>query len=93
MIVDTAFVMVEMQRRSVIIRIMNTLKRYAGTCAILVLAGIIVFGASTAMGQSKTPQPPEIKEGLPWMAVVYSLVALAGICVIAFKNPKRTQSH
>ena len=77
---------------------MNKLKRYARTSAALVLAGVLVFGGSTALGQSRSDKvsnaaaTPTIKVARPWMAVVYSVVALAGICVVAFKNPKRTHS-
>ena len=85
-----------MLRAAVIIASMNKLKRYARTCAVLVLAGMLVFGGSTALGWSKSDkvsnEPPTIETSRPWMAVVYSVVALAGVCVVAFKNPKRTHS-
>jgi len=81
--------MVEMLCGSVIIEVMNTLKRYATTCAVL-MAGMIVLVESTAMGRSNVPRAPEIEPSLSYMVILYSLVALAGICVIAFKNPKRT---
>jgi hypothetical protein len=81
--------MVEMSCGSVIIEVMNTLKRYATTCAALMAVAIVLVG-STAMGASKAPSPPVIEPSLSYMVIIYSLVALAGICVIAFKNPKRT---
>ena len=75
---------------------MNKLKRYVRTCAILVLVGVLAFGGATALGSSKSNKisntPPKIKASQPWMAAVYSVVALAGICVVAFKNPKRTHT-
>ena len=76
---------------------MNKLKRYARTCAVLVLAGVLMFGGANALGSSRSNKrsnrPPEIKAGQPWLASVYAVVALAGICVVAFKNPKRTRSN
>jgi cytosine/uracil/thiamine/allantoin permease len=85
--------MVEMLCGSVIIKCMNKFKRYAGRCAVLVAAGVIVFGQSLASGAPKTGQAPIIKESLSWLVILYSLLALAGICVIAFKNPRRTQTR
>jgi hypothetical protein len=66
-------------------------------CAILVLVGILAFGGSTALGQAKKSrrkaanQPPVIKDGQSWIVITYSVAALAGVCVVAFKNPKRKQ--
>jgi hypothetical protein len=72
---------------------MNKLKRYAGTLVVLVMTGVLVFGGSTALGAPKrSKEAPKIKASMPWTAVMYSVVALAGICVVAFKNPKRTRS-
>ena len=71
---------------------MNKLKRYAGTLVVLVMTGVLVFGGSTALGAKRSKETPEIKTAMPWMAVVYSVVAFTGICVVAFKNPKRTHS-
>ena len=78
---------------AVIIGGMNKLKRYAGTFAVLMVTGVLMFGGSTAFGKSKVSKvAPKIKASMPWTAVMYSVVALAGICVVAFKNPKRTRS-
>jgi hypothetical protein len=72
---------------------MNKLKRYAGTFAVLVVTGVLMFGGSTAFGKSKVSKgAPKIKTTMPWTAVVYSVVALTGICVVAFKSPRRTRS-
>ena len=70
---------------------MSKLKRYVGTCAVVVLLGVLTLGASSAFGDALPNKPPEIKDGTPWLASVYSAVALAGICVVAFKNPRRTR--
>ncbi|MBT3198865.1 MAG: hypothetical protein HN350_03020 [Phycisphaerales bacterium] len=75
---------------------MKKLQRYARACAVLVLVGVLSLGGSTAIGAAKPAKPsksqPVAKAETPWMAVIYSVVALAGICVVAFKNPKRTQT-
>ncbi len=74
---------------------MNKLKQYAGTCAAIVLVCVLALGGATALGakSDKTSKnAPRIKAGQPWLASVYSVVALAGICVVAFKNPKRTHT-
>jgi hypothetical protein len=77
---------------------MDNPKRYVKnvkTCAILLLVGVLVLTGVTALGAKTVggkPTPPNIKASQPWMAVVYSVVALAGICVIAFKDPKRMRS-
>ncbi|MCP4376873.1 MAG: hypothetical protein GY794_11935 [bacterium] len=74
---------------------MDNPKRYVKTCAILLLVCVLVLTSVTAFGAraaGRLPAPPKIKASQPWMAVVYSVVALAGICVIAFKDPKRSHS-
>ena len=71
---------------------MNKLKRYARKCAVLVLVGVLAFGGSTALGKPKSNALPKIEAGQPWLAAVYSVVALAGICVVAFKSPRRTHA-
>jgi len=74
---------------------MNKLKRYAGTFAAVVLVGVLALGGATALGARSdkiSKDAPKIKASQPWLASVYSVVALAGICVVAFKNPKRTHS-
>ena len=71
---------------------MNKLKRYARTFAVLVLVGVLAFGGATALGGPKPKGPPKIEADQPWLAAVYSLAALAGICVVAFKNPRRTHA-
>jgi len=79
----------------VIIGSMNKSKRYARKFAAFVLVCLLAFGGSSAMAASRDrervpTEPPKIETSRSWVAVVYSVIALAGICVIAFKNPKRT---
>ena len=33
---------------------------------------------------------PALEDRVPWLAVIYLLVCLAGVCAVAFKNAKRT---
>ena len=60
-----------------------------------VLAGLLGILAwmgdplSRVLAASKD-EPPELKSSVPLWAVLCSLVALGGICVVAFKNAKRT---
>jgi len=43
-----------------------------------------------ALAVSDTFTVPTAESPTPWGAIVYLLVALAGICVVAFKHSKRT---
>ena len=40
----------------------------------------------------KTDKPgaPEVSAGMPWMATGYAIAGLAGVCIVGFKNSKRT---
>ncbi|MDP6543877.1 MAG: hypothetical protein QGH60_07780 [Phycisphaerae bacterium] len=75
---------------------MNKLKRYTIMCMILVLVGVLAFGGASAFGGSRSDKisknAPTIESSQPWLAAIYSVVALAGICVIAFKGPRRTHA-
>jgi hypothetical protein len=44
--------------------------------------------AWAADGEGVTP--PTIESSTPWMAILYSLVAAVAICVLGFKNSRRT---
>lgn len=89
--------MVEMSCRLGIINGMNKLKRYARMCSVLLLVGVLTFGCASALGKpnrsnKKRTTAPTIEASQPWLASVYAVVALAGVCVVAFKNPGRTHS-
>jgi len=45
---------------------------------------------SPALAASRSQGPPEIEWSPPWVAILYTIVFLVGICVVAFKNAKRT---
>jgi hypothetical protein len=58
----------------------------AFTAAVLVL--LVAFPALAGDGfEGKAPQ---LEPSPPWVAIVYSVVGLAGVAVVAFKNAKRT---
>ena len=83
---------VEMLSREVIIKIMSKLKRYTMVCVVCATASVILLGPAALWAKKAPAGPPKIEASLPWMALVYALAALAGVCVIAFKNPGRTKS-
>lgn len=53
-------------------------------------AACLLPAASTAAAAVDAAKAPAGEEATPWVAILYSLVGLAGICVIAFKNAKRS---
>jgi len=55
---------------------------------VVVLA--IPVGRESAAWSAGPKGAPAVKASTPWRAVIYSMVALAGICVVAFKDPRRT---
>lgn len=54
--------------------------------AALAMASFGAIAAAADDAFKATPREPSHD----WIAVLYALVALAGICVVAFKNSKRT---
>ena len=51
----------------------------------------ILIWANVAFSAADGHDPgPDLEAKVPWMAIVYSVVALVGIAVVGFKNPKRT---
>jgi len=69
---------------------MDKLKRYITMFGIWAAVWIFAFGPDVLEAARKKKGPPVIDAGVSWWAVVYSVVALLGICVVAFKDPKRT---
>jgi hypothetical protein len=56
----------------------------------LSLAALVCL-ASAGWGAQDAASAPKIEDGgTPWTAIIYSIVALAGIAVVGFKNAKRT---
>ena len=56
----------------------------------LFLTGLILSAATGAAWAGDGFEPPEIKNVDYWYALAVAAAALAGICVVAFKNSKRT---
>jgi formate hydrogenlyase subunit 3/multisubunit Na+/H+ antiporter MnhD subunit len=46
--------------------------------------------AARGSKKARTPGAPELEAAVPGWAILCTLVALAGICVVAFKSSKRT---
>ena len=58
---------------------------------ILLLTLTAVMPAAVALaGRADGYEAPEIEAKPPWVAILYVFIALAGICVVGFKNAKRT---
>ena len=59
--------------------------------ALLMVAVLAISAGRESAAWSAGPKgAPAVKASTPWRAVIYSMVALAGICVVAFKDPRRT---
>jgi len=53
--------------------------------------GSVLLRAVPASGATdQSPPAPQLEPGTPWVAILYTLVGLAGISVVGFKNSKRT---
>ena len=52
------------------------------------LASLLAGPLSCAMAKSDAPV---IAGSMPWLAMACSAVALAGVCVVAFKKPNRSK--
>ena len=59
---------------------------------ILVIVIVVWLLAAPALAgrRKRTTGAPEIESSLSWPAIGYAFAALAGICVVGFKNSKRT---
>ena len=72
---------------------MKNTRRLIALAAVLVtlLAAPAVSLGQDADAPTDTFTGPNIEDGpVPWLAILYTLVACAGIGVVAFKNAKRT---
>ena len=57
----------------------------------IVLAVVIVLlAAEPGLSAGDGHQLPKAKPKVSWIAIVYLVIALAGICVAGFKKPRRT---
>ena len=51
-----------------------------------------VLAAATAASAAKAKQAPDLESSVPVWAILITVVALAGISVVAFKNAKRNRA-
>jgi hypothetical protein len=55
------------------------------------ISGVAVLTLSATAGMAAdTTKIPELEGGSTWIAWLFGAVALAGICVVGFKNSRRT---
>ncbi len=64
------------------------MKKYRFLLSVLLL--ITTTASDFALALSDGYESPELKDEAPWTAILYLVVALAGICIVAFKNSRRT---
>ena len=58
---------------------------------ILVILVVLWLAAAPAQAKKrKSIGAPELDWSMPWLALGYSVATLAGICVVGFKNSRRT---
>ena len=57
----------------------------------IVLAAVLVLMLSQpVLAAFEGYGRPKPESKVPWAGILYLLVSLAGICAVAFKNPRRT---
>jgi hypothetical protein len=62
------------------------------TFPISVLAGLAsVFAGPVSRVLAAKSGAPAMPESIPWLAMVCSVVAIAGVCVVAFRKPNRSK--
>ena len=64
---------------------MNAMRRIR-----LVWTAFVIAAVGAAAWAEDGFEPPEIESTTHWYAIVAAVVALLAICVLAFKNSKRT---
>ena len=57
---------------------------------VIVMVLLLLAAPAWAAKRKRRTGAPEVKSSMPWMATGYALAGLAGICVVGFKNSKRT---
>lgn len=56
----------------------------------LVGLAVILGEAAMAMAARKPEVAPELEDSIGWRPVLYMLVGIALVCVVAFRNARRT---
>ena len=62
---------------------MDRKQLYLAVLMVLVVSAVVV-------ANDGYPDPEELEAKFPWLPILYSVVCLAGILVVGFKNCKRT---
>lgn len=59
---------------------------------LLLIATLVMIVVSPSLAASAVDPyaGPQLEPSTPWLAIMYGLVFVAGICVVGFKNPGRT---
>lgn len=57
---------------------------------ILAVVLLVLTPAAMATTDGYVSEAPAIEQPPPWIAIVFSVVGLAAIAVVGFKNPNRT---
>lgn len=55
-----------------------------------VTVGLLLTLASYSHAAADGYEAPEVESAMPWAGVILALVALVGVCMAAFHNPKRS---
>jgi len=58
-----------------------------------VIAGLASLLAGPAGCVLAAAGAPAIPDSMPWLAMACSVVAVAGVCVVAFKKPNRSKGQ
>ena len=53
-------------------------------------AGLTLLVAATTLLARDDSTIPQREATVPWLAILYGLVCLAGVCAVAFKHSRRT---
>ena len=71
--------------------IIDGMIRKKATSVWIVLASLLAGPMSCAFAAKSGP--PELKGSVPLLALACSAVAIAGVCVVAFKKPARAKGE
>lgn len=66
--------------------------RTISTAILAGLGSLLAMPASLALAAPKNAVPA-VKETIPWLAYTCAIVAVAGVCFVAFRKPKRSKGQ
>ncbi len=58
--------------------------------AVLIGTATTILAAPAAAIPAPPPEPPAIEPSTSWLTIAYAAVGVIAICVVAFKNARRT---